>query len=334
MKRPFFSLSAIAILAISNAFAQVPVVTQFFGSPDRIVKGAPFSAEAISESVQILQDGNRITRRITEKLYRSSDGKFRRESNGMVPGIAGFWFGYGSDITILKPDLGEGFFINSKDRTYRVMMLSTNLPTLLLPKYRGKANGDETSSKAIIAGKADLTAGKPRDAQPPQTISSATTSVTLSVTTSDKQQPPPPPPFPPGDKAPMLPDNNVLTVTNAYTISAFEGQKTDLGKRQFDGVEATGTLVTTIIPAGAIGNERPIEITYERWFSPQLGMVVYSRQFDPRFGENIYRLTGIVLSEPDPSLFEIPADYKLLNPQPKSGNDGGTVEYRRMVKKP
>ena len=41
-------------------------------------------------------------------------------------------------------------------------------------------------------------------------------------------------------------------------------------RRDFDGIKAEGTQTTHTIPAGEIGNEKPIVITSERWFSPEL----------------------------------------------------------------
>jgi hypothetical protein len=58
-------------------------------SPDKVVKNAPFSAEAVSESVQTLADGNRIVRSSTSKLYRNSEGRFRREFTGGTGGMFG-----------------------------------------------------------------------------------------------------------------------------------------------------------------------------------------------------------------------------------------------------
>src|SRR5439155_694874 len=49
-----------------------------------------------------------------------------------------------------------------------------------------------------------------------------------------------------------------------------------LGSQTVDGLEATGTRTTVTIPAGAIGNERPIEVVSERWYSPELQVVVSS----------------------------------------------------------
>jgi TonB family protein len=92
-----------------------------------------------------------------------------------------------------------------------------------------------------------------------------------------------------------------------------------LGKQSIEGVEAEGTRRTVEIPAGEIGNERPIEIVFERWYSPELQVVVMTKHSDPRFGETTYRLTNINRSEPAHELFEVPADYKVQGPPGPSG---------------
>jgi len=83
-----------------------------------------------------------------------------------------------------------------------------------------------------------------------------------------------------------------------------------LGVQTIEGVSAEGTRDTRTIPAGAIGNEKPIVITSETWTSPDLQTVVLSKRNDPRFGETVYKLTGITRSEPDPSLFQPPSNLK------------------------
>ena len=85
----------------------------------------------------------------------------------------------------------------------------------------------------------------------------------------------------------------------------------DLGTQSVEGVSAVGTRTTFTIRAGQIGNERAIEIVDERWFSPDLQTTVMTRHTDPRSGEVVYRLTNINRTEPDHSLFEMPADYTL-----------------------
>jgi hypothetical protein len=87
-------------------------------------------------------------------------------------------------------------------------------------------------------------------------------------------------------------------------------QTESLGARDIEGVRAEGTRTTTTIAAGAIGNQMPIEMVSERWYSPELQIVVMTRRTDPRFGETVYRLTNIVRAEPATTLFQIPSDYR------------------------
>lgn len=89
-----------------------------------------------------------------------------------------------------------------------------------------------------------------------------------------------------------------------------EDVKTEsLGTQNIEGVSAEGTRTTFTIPAGKIGNDHAIEIVSERWYSPELQVVVLSKHIDPMMGESLYKLTNIVRSEPAHSLFELPADY-------------------------
>ena len=96
-----------------------------------------------------------------------------------------------------------------------------------------------------------------------------------------------------------------------------------LGTRQIEGVRATGRKTTSTIPAGQIGNDRPIEITDERWESPDLKLLVYSRFSDPRTGVVEYRLTNINRAEPPADLFAVPADYTILEPGVRGGRAAG-----------
>jgi hypothetical protein len=119
--------------------------------------------------------------------------------------------------------------------------------------------------------------------------------------------------------APMIFEKHVgpgagLEVRGEPALRAVQTEQ--LGTKEFEGVRAEGTKTIATVPAGAIGNIRPIEIVSERWYSPELGVVVFSRRADPRFGETIYRLTNIIRAEPDPSLFQVPADYKQENMKP------------------
>jgi hypothetical protein len=96
-----------------------------------------------------------------------------------------------------------------------------------------------------------------------------------------------------------------------------------LGTRQIEGVRATGRKTTTTIPTGQIGNDRPIEITDERWESPDLRLLLYSRYSDPRTGIVEFRLMNINRAEPPPDLFMVPPDYTILEPGAGVGGAGG-----------
>lgn len=56
-----------------------------------VVKGLPYSAQAVTETTQTLADGNRIHRSTSAAIYRDSEGRIRREQKlgGMDPlGVA------------------------------------------------------------------------------------------------------------------------------------------------------------------------------------------------------------------------------------------------------
>jgi hypothetical protein len=82
-----------------------------------------------------------------------------------------------------------------------------------------------------------------------------------------------------------------------------------LGTQTIAGVLAEGSRTTFTIPAGTVGNQTPLSITDERWYSQDLQITVLSRHFDPRFGESSCRLIEIQQGEPAASLFQIPSDY-------------------------
>lgn len=86
-------------------------------------------------------------------------------------------------------------------------------------------------------------------------------------------------------------------------------KKEDLGTQTIAGVAAQGTRITRTIPAGQIGNEKPITIVRESWFSNDLQTVVMSKRSNPWSGDTTYTLTNIQRSEPDASLFAVPSDY-------------------------
>jgi len=93
------------------------------------------------------------------------------------------------------------------------------------------------------------------------------------------------------------------------TESSPNVNKQDLGKRSFEGIEAQGSRITHTVPAGQMGNERPIEVVADTWYSPDLQLTVSSETRDPRMGNTTYRLSNISRADQPRLLFEVPADY-------------------------
>jgi hypothetical protein len=91
----------------------------------------------------------------------------------------------------------------------------------------------------------------------------------------------------------------------------------DLGTQTVAGVSAQGKRDTITIPAGEIGNEKPIELVSETWYSPDLHATVMRKHSDPRAGETVFQLTDIRRAEPDPALFQIPDGVKVMQDHPK-----------------
>jgi hypothetical protein len=76
-----------------------------------------------------------------------------------------------------------------------------------------------------------------------------------------------------------------------------------LGKRSIAGLPVTGSRFVTRLPGFDNGHA-------ERWVSPELKLVVYSRSEDTHFGVLEYQLTNISRSDPPAELFEVPEGYK------------------------
>lgn len=222
------------------------------------IKGAPYSAEGVTETTQVLADGNRISRKNTSVFYRDSEGRTRREQSLAALGP---WASKGAPhqtIMINDPVAGVHYVLDPEARTARKMAvpeMKTAAAKMGVAQFKARTAeggvGGFHKGMAIHFEKA-LPAGK-------------------------------------GPKPRME----------------------SLGKRMIEGVEAEGTRTTLTIPAGQIGNDRPIEVVSEHWFSEQLKTVVMSKRSDPRQGETTYRLTNIRLAEPLRSLFEAPPDYTI-----------------------
>jgi hypothetical protein len=105
-------------------------------------------------------------------------------------------------------------------------------------------------------------------------------------------------------------DEQVVTARR-QTSSAANETTEGLGTQSMEGVTAHGTRTSHVIPAGKIGNEKPITVTTESWYSDELGMEVLRVHKDPWAGEVTTKVTDVRRGEPDASLFIPPADYKV-----------------------
>ena len=126
------------------------------------------------------------------------------------------------------------------------------------------------------------------------------------------------PPLPPPPPPPMMAQTKHLA-----TDEQLDANTESLGSQTMEGVVVNGVRTTRTIPAGQVGNDRPINIVTEVWTSTDLKTIVSSKRNDPRMGEQTFRLTNIVRAEPDPSLFAVPSDFKVIDGGPK------TIIYRR-----
>jgi hypothetical protein len=264
--------------------------TESFGG--KTVKGAPYSAEAVTETIQTLGDGNRIINRITSMLYRDSDGRTRREQSLKGLGI----FGSGEEpfktIFINDPVAGVTYALDSRSHTaHKSVPFTFELSGKKGEQFEFKvAPGTAATTNMIVTGPIAAGVGGARATHPPMDQFTLKGEAGIGQT----------------------------FVFRTKTNNPNDVKEELLGKQIIEGVEAEGTRTTVTIPAGEIGNERAIEIVSERWFSPELQLVVMTRNSDPRTGETTYKLTNINRVEQAKSLFEVPSDYTI-----KEGSDFG-----------
>lgn len=95
-----------------------------------------------------------------------------------------------------------------------------------------------------------------------------------------------------------------------------DAKSDSLGTKTIEGISVEGTRITNEIPVGQIGNDKPILVVTENWYSPELQLIVMSRHLDPLSGEHIFRLVNIRRAEPAASLFAVPAGFEIQNPPP------------------
>jgi hypothetical protein len=99
--------------------------------------------------------------------------------------------------------------------------------------------------------------------------------------------------------------------------------KEPLGTQTINGISAQGTRFTRTIPAGQVGNDKPLSIVREEWYSPELQMVIQSKRSDPFMGETTYTVANIQRTAPEASLFSVPSDYTVkTGPGPHANRQG------------
>jgi len=275
------------------------------GQPGKLVTGAPYTGEGVSETIQTLADGTRITRRNSTSYARDSEGRVREER---TLAAIGPWASSGEPhrlITIHDPVAKETIILDEKERTARRMKMPDPAAIHHMKAFRemkafgerkrGKAKAGEDVETVVRGGFSGtvVAAGEqPHIAFLPAPASGA-----------------------------IVHRQDVLIATDEKNI-----KQEALGRQTMEGLSVEGSRTIRTIPANEIGNDRDIVSTTERWTSPELQVMVRSVTKDPQFGEMNYRLTNVRRGEPDKSLFQIPAGYTVTDP--------GTMfrEFERKIK--
>ena len=250
----------------------------------KLVKGAPYSAQAVTEMVQTLADGNRIVRKNTAPVYRDSEGRTRREQTLAHIGPFATSGDTPPAVFINDPVAGAHYVLEPATKTAR------KLPRMEL---RFKSEGNAAKAQPGAEGQRKV-----------EVVREQVFRTRLPGHAAGHGVHAAPVPPPPGAEM-------VAPVEFSFHRhpSKADTKTEKLEPRSFDGVTAEGTRTTTTIAAGEIGNEQPIQIVDEHWYSPELQVVVMRRLSDPRSGEMTYRLTNITRAEPAAALFQVPADY-------------------------
>jgi hypothetical protein len=237
------------------------------GIAGRVVKGAPYSATTVTETVQTLADGNRITNTVSSSVARDSEGRTRREHSLKAIGPWPVEGDAPKMVTINDPVAGVTYLLDERTKTAR------KLPVRTIHDVPGGEKGPAIAMERQV---------------PPGTAVAGVAAAGGHVVMMRHAEP------------------------GIQLDAAGQPKVEQLGTRDIEGVIAGGTRTTLTIAAGAVGNERPIEIVDERWYSTELQTTVMSKHSDPRMGETTFRLTKLSRAEPASSLFEVPADYKVV----------------------
>lgn len=266
----------------------VPVMRASTVVESRITTGRPYSAEATTEFTQVLGDGNRIARKATVRIYRDSDGRTRREELGTDGTV--------KSISIYDPVSHVSYVLDPSTRTARKSAMRVVYPASRVAlseedKKRIEARMEIDRGSAASAASGVVLAA-PAGA-PPEA---------LTEELRKRQQ----------AEAMAGAGGRGRGVLQPAIRVPQDAKEESLGQKMVEGVMADGKRVTTVLPAGAIGNQQPITVQSEQWFSPDLEILLMTRHNDPRSGETTYTVTNIIRAEPQAGLFDLPADYTIL----------------------
>ena len=281
------------------------------------VKNAPYSAQAVSERLQQLPDGNQIERRTSTASYRDSAGRTRqevRDTDGEV-----------QVVTINDPVANAVWILTPRTRTARKLPSHADIARTAGAAARARI---EQLRKEGRIPRPEREAGIERNAGERVAVHVERERGSGSASENDgrretvrvirMQRGPGPdmagvgphPGLPFGPHAGPVIGTIVANAAGDMKWAA-KASSRDLGTRDFDGVRAEGKLRSYEIPAGEVGNRNPIVVADENWYSPELQVTVYSKHSDPRSGDYVYRLEGLKRAEPDAALFTVPSDYKV-----------------------
>lgn len=265
---------------------------------EKLVKGAPYCAEAVHETVQPLLDGNRIVRSQTSRLCRDGEGRTRQEVER----------GGQQFIYLRDPVSKESWMLDPQRKTARRLGLH-NLPDIALETEVWRDYSErmrEWSQKLREQLREKLgrepmpapAAAPPAPPAPP--LPAAVSGSELRVMRIDG----------PGAPGAVPPAPPLVALRAQHVAPRGPGVLSPLGSKEIEGLKVNGERSSWTIEAGKLGNEKPIVITRDVWTSPELMLTVASRDFDPRSGEVNYRLQKIRRGEPDAALMKVPADYE------------------------
>jgi len=283
-----------------------------------VVSNAPYSAEAVTERLQQLADGNQIVNRSSALQYRDSAGRTRTEVRGDDGAVR--------TVTISNPVDGARWVLSPEHKTATRIDISSELVRADAAKARAaaaQARVAATQARAEAAGArhaADRARTRIEALRADGTLAAGPRVIVKDIQRAGEAQEVRVRVAQPAAQA--LPAARALSAQIAPLIAGAlnDGQwssKTvlrELGTRDFAGVKASGQQRSYTIPAGEIGNRQPIAVSSETWTSPELQVLVYYKHSDPRSGELVYRLDNLKRTEPNAALFSVPSDYTVRDP--------------------